>query len=201
MEPKFQTSFIPKKPVSSTSLGGVSSETAVNIVTLGATVFLIFTIIASGGLFAYKYYLNSQRTLAEETLREAIKTFELDKTQDLIDMNARLVATNDLLEKHVVVSKLFLLLHEETLKNIKFDDFTYKNSGVSPTLTMKVEAKNYNALAYQKEVLSKNEFIINPEFSDFIPTENGNILASFVTAINPSLVSYKEAIKSLSSNQ
>jgi hypothetical protein len=201
MEPKFQTSFIPKKPVIQTQ--GLSSAPVIrttNIFSLVSGVVFVVTMVVSGSLFFYKQLLNKQIATAGQSIEDARGAFQLDKIQELLDANSRLLAIDKLLNNHVSVSKLLGFLSEVTVKKIRLEEMTYKNEGNSPTIAMKVEAASYNALAAEGDILSKNEFIKNPFFANFSPKENGYIEASFSSNIDTTLTSYKKTIEGNDTN-
>src|SRR4029078_12292211 len=114
---------------------------------------------------------------ADRDINAARASFELDKIQSLLDANARISAVKGLLDKHVAVSQLLALLESLTVKHIRFSDFSYNNKEGNPTLSMNTEAKDYNALASQSDIFSKNDFIQSPYFSDFSLSDNGNVKA------------------------
>lgn len=200
MEPKFQSSFIPKKPIVSTQNVGTPLIKTTSIVSLVGNIFFIVTILVSGGLFFYKGLLNKQIVQAGQDLDAAKSAFQLDVIQELIDVNARLKSTNDLLNQHVAVSELLMFLQESTVKDLRFESLEYKNEISAQSISMKVEAGSYNALATQGDIFSKSEFIKSPQFYDFSTQDNGYVVASFSSNIDPTLVSYKKMVESLSSN-
>ena len=109
MEPKFQSSFIPKKPIGSS--GGTSSASIIrstNIFSVMATVIFLATVGASVGLFVYKNILTDQITQADKDITANRAAFQPEKIQQLVDANARITASGSLLEKHVVVSNFRL---------------------------------------------------------------------------------------------
>lgn len=201
MEPKFNTSFIPKKPIVADS-GLVSrAPEANNIFNTIATAIFILTLFATGAVFLYKNILIRQVSEADTALNEARSAFETEKIQSLLDLNARISSAKNLLEKHVVVSEVLGLLQSLTVKRMRFASFKYSNSDGLPTLSLKGEVQTYNALAEQSRIFSGSEFIKNQKFSDFSLGENGNIGVTFFGTLDPQLTSYKEVIESLSLNQ
>ncbi|MEK6624860.1 MAG: hypothetical protein AABY86_07830, partial [Bdellovibrionota bacterium] len=56
---------------------------------------------------------------------------------------------------------------------------TYENKIDGPTIVINGEVLTYNALAYQQEVLSKNESLKQTAFSDITLKENGNVKFHF----------------------
>lgn len=200
MEPNFRTSFIPKKPIVSTQgVGGATVIKTTNIISLVGNIVFVFMLLISGGLFFYKSMLNDQIVQAGLDLDAARDAFQLDVIQELIDVNARLRATNDLLNQHVAISEFLLFLQEKTIKNVRFESLDYKNEVNNQSVTMKVEGSSYNALASQGEIFSKEEFIKSPYFSEFNTKDNGIVTAVFSSNIDAALVSYKRKIDSSNS--
>ncbi len=194
MEPKFQTSFIPKSPVISAAGPKVSAmRGGTNIFSVIATIFFIVTLVVSGGLFIYKRMLQSQIAAADTSLTAAREAFQPEKIQELIDANSRITAARGLLNKHIAVSGLLTLLQSLTVKNLRFDNLVYMNAaGKGPTLSMDAEAQNYNALAEQENIFAGNEFLRNEAFSNFTLSDNGTVKAQFFANLDPGLVSYKK---------
>ena len=200
MDPKFQTSFIPKNPVVTQSKIPSITIPTVNIFSAISTAIFFLTLILIGGLFGYKILLNKQIAQADKDIVQAKQAYQLEAVQSIIDANSRIISTKELLNKHIAVSELFNLLQTLTLKKISFGNFIYTNKEGSYSITMDAEAQTYNALAQQNDIFLKNSFIKDPQFSNFELAENGNIKVKFTTSIDPSLISYKRAIEALSSN-
>ncbi len=194
MEPKFQTSFIPKSPVVSGGEPHVSFARTSSIFSIVATILFIITLLVSVGLFIYKGSLNSQISDSDKSLNAAREAFQPEKIQELLDANSRITSAKTLLDSHVAVSQFLILLQSLTVKNLRFDNLVYVNKGNTPTVSMDVEAGSYNALAAQEDVFSKNEFIKSANFSDFSLSDNGSIRAKFFGTLDPQLVSYKKVV-------
>lgn len=200
MEPKFQTSFIPKKQI-----GGESEKISIveetNIFSLAATLVFVVTILMLGGLYGYRYLVLKQISEADAKLNEARSVIQTDKIQNLIDANSRITTGVSLLERHVITTKLLTLLNDSSIKKIKFNDFTYQNKDNTPSIIIDGEVSDYSALASQNDVLKKNELIKNPDFGDFLLSDNGFVRFHFTARLDPSLVSYKKSIESLDIEQ
>lgn len=201
MEPQFKTSFIPKSPVVASQESKVNVVHTTNIFSVTATVLFLVAFFASGSLFIYKNILEDQIQKADDNITSARSAFEPEKIKELLDSDSRISSSKRLLEKHVAVSKLLTLLQALTVKRMRFSDLNYSNRNGSQNLQMKGEVQTYNALAEQRDIFSKDEFIINPKFTDFLPGENGTVGFSFSAVLDSNLVSYKRAIESLSINQ
>jgi len=195
MEPKFQTSFIPKRPIGSTASSSSGVVRSTNILSILATIVFIITALTSLGLFFYKQALTGQIEQNDKDIASVSTALEPQKIQDLIDANSRISTTKILLEDHVVLSKLLLLLNDLTLKKMRLTELIYKNQNDISSLSLTGELQTYNALAEEQNIFSKNEFIKNPVFSNFVLGDNGYITVDFRAMIDPNLVSYKKYVE------
>lgn len=201
MDPKFQTSFIPQKPIVTGSNFSPSSPgfRSINIFNIIATVAFVACFLAYGGIFAYKQVLNGQIKEADGKLKVAKNAFEPEKIYELIDASNRIESTRKLLEDHVAVSQLFDLLQNETLARVQFDNFTYNKKDTNLIITMDGKADGYNTIAAQSTIFSESKFIKDAVFSDFDLSQTGNVTFKLTAVIDSSLVSYKNAIAKLES--
>jgi hypothetical protein len=193
MDPKFQTSFIPKGTIGGR---GTSAEIpTINIFASLATMFFIVTIVLLITTFGYEMYLKKQITVANKVILEAQEAYNLGAVQNVIDTNAQILIVKKLLAQHTATSQLFELLQDSTIKKIAFNNLMYTSRSDYNGITMDVEAQSYNALARQYEIFSTSDLIKNPRFSDFQLTDNGNIQSKFTGNIKPDLVSYTKMIQ------
>ncbi|KND48091.1 MAG: putative pilN [Parcubacteria bacterium C7867-006] len=201
MEPKFQTSFIPKKPIVSETGTSVGVVRETNIFSVVATILFIATILVSGGLFGYKIILHKQITADDQQIDAAKAALQVDKIKELIDANNRIIASKNLLDKHVALSQLLTLMQSLTVRRIRLLDLTYLNKSGIAVLSLNGQAQNYNALAEQSRIFSENEYLSNDKFSEFTLEDNGYIRVKFESTVNTSLTSYKRAIEALSPSE
>ncbi len=200
MQPTFQTSFIPKKPIITDANNGSSSGTVreTNVLYIIATIVFVATLVVSGGLFGYKILLHRQIAQADTDINTARSAFQVDKIKELIDANDRIRSSKVLLEKHVTVSKLLYLFQDLTVKRLRLLKLSYSNKAGVPTVSILAEALTYNALAEQSTIFAASEYLSNNEFSNFVLEENGSVKVDFISAVDTSLLSYKKAIEALS---
>jgi hypothetical protein len=201
MEPKFQTSFIPKSPVSS---GGINVKSSLErnslVIIIGIVVFFI-ALGGSIGVFMYKNSLNNQIDQANKDLIAAREAFAPEKIQELMDQNMQRISAKSLLEKHVITSKLLTLLQSLVVKTVRIESLSYTYKDGLPAISMGLEAFSYNALTDQSDIFRNNEYIVNPSFDSFSLTDTGNIKSNFIASVNPTLLSYKEAMEALHVDQ
>lgn len=199
MEPKFQSSFIPKGPLATSgTVSAVSKVKKKGIV--GFLSFLVFICVVGGTLvlFGYNWYLNRSITKMSSDLQDARAALEPETITELSRLHARLLATDELLSKHVVLSPLFDFLENATLKSVRFTDFDYRISEKGFTLTLKGQARGYSSVALQSEIFNKSKYLKNQIFSDLQLDDKGNVVFTFNTEVDPTLVSFKKTIESSS---
>lgn len=156
MEPKFNTSFIPKKSLQDVG-GGTGGRYVGRRDVYGPGFFLslflfLIAIVATVGLFAYS-------KITEDSIDEKIGILEGKKglfnsaeIRDLIRADAQLKNATKVVNEHVVVSELFTLLEKITLKRVQYTGLVYEGF---PTETALVSisglAKNFQDVALQTE--------------------------------------------------
>jgi hypothetical protein len=197
MELKFQNSFIPKKQVGGSLEKAVYYAEGTNIFSLAATLFFLGTILLYGGLFFYKKLLIKQIMQADQAVVDARTAIEPETIVRLLDADARMSATLGLLEKHLVTTNLLLLLGENTVRTLKYNDFNYRNRDGTPIITISGQVANYNGLAYQQKKLAENEQIREVKFSEIDLLESGDVKFKLESKVDFSLISYKKVLESL----
>ncbi len=200
MEPKFQTSFIPKKPG---GVGGGLAEGSITIipssqsifVTIATTLFVVFVVI-SGLLFGYKMLLTGEVKKLNDGILEMKSALNEEETTDLANDHERIVSAKMLLDKHVSFSQTLELLEKNIMQKIKINTFTYSTKQEGITLVLDLESQTYNALTKQSEVFMEEGNFNNQEFSGFSLLQNGHVNVRFFTNVISQLVNYKRVIES-----
>lgn len=197
MEPKFQSSFIPKGPVATTATMNVGAKVkgAGLLGILGLFIFIL-AFVGAVGLFGYNWYLTSKIARMGESLEEARAALEPETINQIARLDARIVGTRELLDKHVVSSGVFDYLEDATLKSVRFSEFAFTSGGEKGlSLTMKGQAHGYGSVALQSDIFNKSKFFKNPVFSDLSLDDKGNVVFTFTTSLDPSLVSFKRYLQ------
>ena len=201
MEPKFQSSFIPRGPLQTagtatrTSMGGGRS-----ILGTIATIVFVISVVLSVGVFVYEKYLLTQIGSMGGQLLEAKTSLQPEVIQKISNLDERIVSTKTLLNDHIILSNLFNYLEEWTLKNLRFNSFQFISSADGYTLSMHGAARGYAAVAQQSEIFSKYPNFKSPIFADLDLDEKGNVTFSFKTFVDPVMLSYKSEVTSGGSN-
>lgn len=190
METKFQTSFIPKQPVTDTELHGGSSA---SLFFLFSFILFMASLASAGAVFIYGSIVSKNIKEGDKQLTLNKNAFDPNTIKELTRLNNRINAANTLLKSHKGVSTLFQVLSQTTLKNVRFTDFNYTAADDKISLTMRGQAFNYETIALQAKAFTdptlKNVFR-SPIFSDLTLDSQGNVSFSFNTGIDPFLVDY-----------
>ena len=200
MEQNFQTSFIPKKPMIEER--AVASR-PVSFLTV-ISIFIFFTIVITiGGLYFYDGVLKKDIIQMENDLNLAKNRFEPSKIVQLQVLDKRLIASNEILSKHVAISPIFKALQLITMKNISYNKFSYdfdgeKNSKIM--IKMSGIAVGYKSVALQSDLFTKNKYLIDPIFSNLALDDKGNVLFNLEFSVDPNFVDYKKVLKTTNEN-
>ncbi|PIP56015.1 MAG: hypothetical protein CO183_01555 [Candidatus Zambryskibacteria bacterium CG_4_9_14_3_um_filter_42_9] len=200
MEPKFQSSFIPKGPAVTTApntpLKGRKSE---GKSFFGYIALLIFSlsVIFAVGVFGYKYYLKYSIQRMGGNLENARATLQSDVIRELTRLDNRIISSKELIARHQIVSPLFEFLEIYTPQTVRFSDFNYSIADQGIQLSMKGEARGYAALAFQADIFDNSQYFENPVFSDLTLNEKGDVTFSFKAILDPDLVSYQRKVQQI----
>lgn len=193
MDTKLPTSFIPKK----TPTGGPSRVSG-GLLGVLATIIFVFAIILSVGVYGYQKILESRIDKMQTELTNARDALQPEVIKELSRANARFVAGEDLIKRHTLISSLFKELESLTLGSVRFSKFSYVADDLGGiVIGMNGEATSYSTLALQAKIFSENTNFKNSQFGDLDLDKSGNVIFSFKSSVNPSLVSYDTYIKSL----
>jgi hypothetical protein len=209
MEPKFQTSFIPKKQnvvVSGTINTGAPKKPQVH----GTSLFMaiaIFLFVASlgalGGAYFWKYYLTTANTKYKEVLASREKQFNIDLIEKLKAINFQIDSAKKLVSSHIAMSSIFSILESITIADVRFLNLDVKspaeNSG-NLTINIRGYGKNLPAVAFQSDVVSDlSQFglakvVRNSALRDPVLEANGTVSFNFTAEVDGPSMTYKRAL-------
>lgn len=189
MDNTFKTSFIPKKPITSSV-----KRTERSLFSIISIFLIIVAIILSGLLFVYKTYLTKQKETLSASLLQVRDTFEKDTIEELEMFNKRTDIAKQILGGHVVLSPLFSLLSEITIPSVQYTKFDQETNEKGFLVKMSGIAKDYRSIALQADMFNtvKGRSLKNVVFSDLTKDKNGNILFDLQFYVDPSLLSYEK---------
>jgi len=176
MENSFQTSFIPKKPIT-TNTGKGSSTAPTSLITVFAVIVLIIVGGASAGLYLYKNYLIKEVESLSASLKIIRESFEEGTIEELSLYDKRIDASKLVLSNHIVLSPMFEKLGNLTLPAIQYTNFDHSLNGDTFSVKMSGIASDYKSIALQANVFNadKGRYFKNVVFSYFIKEAGDNI--------------------------
>jgi hypothetical protein len=195
MEPKFQSSFIPKGPLATPGAGPASKVKQSGLFGLFCLFVFMLSLIGSVGIFGYNWYLGSKITKMGNDLQDARAAFEPETIRELTRLDARIVGTKDLLAQHSVLTPLFDFIESSTLKSLRFSSLDYSASSQGIVLSMRGQAHGYASVALQADVFNKSKYIKNPMFSDLTLDDKGNVTFAFKGNLDPALISFTQYLQ------
>lgn len=207
MEPKFQTSFIPKKPSSGGPLGTVSirrpKSAGTNLYMVLAVVVFVTSLLGIGGAFLWNQYLISAQNQYKNQLTAIEKSFDVNELQQLKQINVQIDTARQLLSQHLAISQLFQIISQFTIESVRFLSLdvtapTADSNGLK--ISMSGYGANFSALAFQSQVLGSldayglRDIVKNPIISTPTLDQGGTVSFGFTAAVDPSALSYEDLI-------
>lgn len=199
MDPRFQTSFIPKKPV----MGSSSSPTkTINLFALIATLIFIATIALAISVFFYNSLIVKQITDAKTTLDRAKGAFEPDLINKIVRLDTRIGVAQTLLANHLATSYFFDIIERVTLKTVRFKDFSFEYLAKDKVLvSMKGQAQSFTSVALESDALNAEKTLKDTIISDLALDAIGTVSFNVVTTVDSSSVIFKDILKQTASLQ
>jgi hypothetical protein len=215
MEPKFQTSFIPRK--NPTPMGGLSSQKPVRH---GTSIFMAIAVLifvvslgAIGGAYAWKQYLLSVQVTYQKDLAAREQQFNLTQIEHLKQINVQIDTAKQLVNNHVALSQIFEIIQKLTIEKVRFMNMdvtlpTAQNgaTGNAVKITMMGYGSNLSAVAFQSKVLSELEqyglrnIVKNPIISDPSLDPAGTVSFGFGAELDKTGLTYAQVINPTNAN-
>jgi hypothetical protein len=188
MDPRFQSSFIPKKPIA----GNVKpARGPINVLWLISIVVFVVALAGCVAVYFYQSYLNSSIASDEQSLNLTQGQFDPSTINQIIRLDSRLTNAKSLLSSHQALSNLFAALENTTLQSVRFSNFTFGVGDQNAlTVTMSGEAKSFSDIALQSQVFNKTTYFKNLVISGLTVEPTGYVAFNAAMTIDPSLLSY-----------
>jgi hypothetical protein len=197
---EFQTSFIPKKPLAEER---APKPRRANLLNLVAFLVFLAAVVAAGGSYFYKAYLQSSLKDKTAQLERAKAAFEPSLIQDLKTLDRRINSVQEILNSHLVVSPIFESLQDLTLKSIQFNRFSLE---IGRDAAGKIEVKmsgrsspagGYRSIALQSDKLTENKYFKDIIFSNLSLSDRGGVNFDLTFNIDRTMVLYPENLNRL----
>lgn len=192
MEP-VPTTFIPKKPL----ITKPPERKPIGIVLAISVIAFVLSLLGLLGAYGYSSILKNQVGELTKDLKKTENAFNPRTLRELERADNRITTTEKLLANHITVLPLFDFFSENTLRTVRFKNFSYTYSPDTKKVELRMsgEARDYESIALQSDVFSASGKLIEFFFSDLNLDGAGRVIFTFTATVDPLLVSYAESIK------
>ncbi|MFA5652137.1 MAG: hypothetical protein WC933_02130 [Candidatus Paceibacterota bacterium] len=203
METKYQTSFIPKKPVTTT--GSIKSG-GMSLFLLVSVIIFLVSLGLAGYVFIEKQLLVKDIAANQKIIEDNRGSLvsESNTIEDFVSLNSRINVASSLLSKHIAVSPIFSnFIQQGTLKSVRFKNFSFNSSSKDTsglnrtTIQMSGVARDWETVASQADEFGKPEWkriISEPKISNLTLNNDGSISFSFTSFITQEALIYGNSI-------
>ncbi len=201
MNNEFQTTFIPKKPLSTpgptSPLTNRPPSRPIGFFTLFA--LLIFLVTTGIGVWTYfdQQSLIAERDALIATIRQVEQSFDREVLADITREDRRLASGMTLLNNHQVLSPFFNFLGTRTIPEVRFSEIEFLRENNVPKVRMRGEALSYTAIAQQAQLLSEGRVLRDVIFSEFAVNRELRQVFTLTFVLDESLVNFDQMIESL----
>lgn len=187
MTTNFQSSFIPKEPITEE----VFKKKKAGIFGVLAFSLFITSIVVAGAMFVYKSILQNEIKDLELQLVESEKNIDRKTINDMSQFSKKLEAVKSIVTKHQVMSNFLSLLASSTVSSVHFTNFDYRGLvGREFLISLDGKAQSYANIALQEEILSKDKNFKTITFSDLNLDDKGLVSFSLSVSIDPQILNY-----------
>ncbi len=211
MDTKFQTSFIPKKPINSVaSMQSNQSDSSGGLFVLFA--FIVFVLSIAGAVFTY--FLSAKLQSTQQQYQSTLKANEVEFNPALIQTlqraNDKINLAKGLLNAHLAPEGVFDIIAGLIAQNTTFTSLSYTApvNGASAgagsgfvQLSMSGISTGFPAIAFQSDVFGqsvkygKNIELKNPVLSGVGAGTTGLVQFSFSTGLDSSYLLYSKILQ------
>lgn len=191
MASDFQSSFIPKEPVTEEVF---KKKKAGILGVIGVSLF-ISSLVAYGAMFAYKSIIKSDIKTLQFDLAESEKNIDKKTIKEMSDFSKKLNLIRSIVDKHKISSAFLATLASSTVNQVQFDQFSYNETADgSLSVSMRGSAASYASVALQENVFSKNEYFRSVSFSNLTLAEKGFVSFDVDIIVDPKISIYSPPV-------
>ncbi len=193
MDPKFQSSFIPRRPVVPGGMATVVQKQSISIISIASIIIFLIALGLSAGVFFYEKKLVQANEEKKQQIQTEISSFDPKLIEELTLLKIKIDTADKLLKNHTALTEFFTLLQKNTISTVQFNNFEYTNDteGVL-AITMSGESVGFNDLVFQSDTFLANPYIKDTIFSDFKLDDKGKVSFTVKALLDPTFIAYKK---------
>ncbi len=184
------TSFIPKKPLDSSTVYHESGS--FGFLFFIALFIFIASVVAAAGVFGYQTFLSGSISNKQTSLQKEEAAFDPEQINQLIRLDSRINNAKTLLANHVAPSAIFAFLSQQTLQNVQLTSFKYSlNADGTAAIDISGIADTFASVALQSDQFNAAGQVLKDVVFSGVDNSGAKSVKFSVTAnVAPSLVSY-----------
>jgi hypothetical protein len=187
MAQNFQSSFIPKGPVTEE----VFKKKKTGILGILVVSLFISSIVISVAMYVYKGIIKSDIQNLELQLADAEKNIDVKTIDQMSQFSNKLTAAKTIVLRHQVISRFLDSLASSTVSSIQFTDFNYGNlEDGKLTVNLKGKATSYASIALQESIFSQDKYLKSISFSNLALVDKGFVSFDLAISLDPQISNY-----------
>jgi len=187
MAPNFQSSFIPKEPITQE----VFKKKKTSLMGILVVALFISSVVIAIALYVYKGIIGSDIQNAESQLASAEKSLDTNTINELSQFSRKLSAAQAIILKHKVASRFLNDLASSTVSSVQFTSFSYGDLADGKLMvTLQGRATGYASVALQENIFSKDKYFKSLSFSNLALTDKGQVSFDLAIAVDQQISAY-----------
>ncbi len=188
MAQNFQSSFIPKEPITTSE---VFKKKKTGIVGVLVVSLFISSIVISVAMYIYEGIIKSDIQSLQSQLADADKNIDVKTIDEMSQFSQKLSAAKTIVLKHQVLSRFLESLASSTVSSVQFTDFSYNNlDNGDLSVALKGKATSYASIALQESIFSQNKYFKSISFSNLTLADKGLVSFDLNISVNPQISTY-----------
>jgi len=178
MNPTPQSSFIPKQSKNSRQVNRRVRRVAFPVLSVLGYAFFIGALLSAGAVFVFEKYTEKQLQQTVAGLEGAIQNFSEADLRTVVGFSNRITTANSILNNHASITKVLDAVEQLALQTVTILSLELSREAENQiVLSFKIEAEEFDALLFQRDVLSVqgSDLIEKAQFSDvdYNPAQTG----------------------------
>jgi hypothetical protein len=196
---KFTTSFIPKKPLTTTVSG---YKTKSNFLTIIMVAIFLATVGAGVGIFLYKIAVQKQIDFQIADLKKSKEEFNPKFLKEAGRLNTKIITIKTLFDNHQAPSAIFDLIEKVTIETVRYDSFKYSKGKSDKAISLEASGVGlgYESIILQSDELGKTGSLKDTIFSSNQKNDDRSVGFSLKTKVEAALVLYRKTLSGDSAN-
>ena len=185
MSSNFQSSFIPKEPITANQVFQKKKMGALGML---AVSLFIASIVFAVAVFVYKNMVNKSIANLQSQLAAAEEAVDKETINEMSRFSQKLEIAKSIVDRHKVISNFLAVFSSSTVSTVTFDKFDYSElSGDGLVVNLSGEATSYGGIALQEEVFYEVPYFKSIDISGLKLSNRGTVNFNMIILVDPKL--------------